>query len=212
MEIHRLTPMKSDYPVDLFNELHKETKQLRKTLSYQIDARRYGVTRDIIESWFDDKFLFVFNKHFQNMEREILKATLINSLRNFKMRILRKAYSEEGEFYNTSVTLDGEFDLINTIRDDREFDDDNRSKLLDDYMRKHLSDNAYIIFRIQIDVPPYITSRLANNNSRITNDLIIEYLDINKGSYDKSIRYVKNLKKEINKYIKLATEHFSLVY
>lgn len=207
MEIHRLTPMKSDYPVDLFNELHKETKQLRKTLSYQIDSRRYGVTRDIIESWFDDKFLFVFNKHFQNMEREILKATLINSLKNFKMRILRKAYSEEGEFYNVAVTLDGEFDLINTIKEE-EIESNNHSKLLDDYMKNNLSDNAYILFRIQIDIPPYIISRLKNNNSRISNDLIIEYLDINKGSYDKSIRYVKNLKKEINKCIESAKSHF----
>lgn len=207
MEIHRLTPMKPDYPVGLFNELYKETEQLRRTLVYQIDSRRYGVTKDIVQSWFDDKFLFVFNKHFQNMERDILKATLINSLRNFKMRILRKAYSEEGEFYNTSVTIDGEFDIMNTIKENVEEVNEN-SKLLDDYMKKYLSDNAYIIFRIQIDTPPYIISRLANNNSRISNDLLIEYLDINKGSYDKSIRYVKNLKKEINKCIESAKLYF----
>ena len=207
MEIHRLTPMKPDYPVGLFNELYKETEQLRKSLVYQIDSRRYGVTKDIIQSWFDDKFLFVFNKHFQTMDRDILKGTLINSLRNFKMRILRKAYSEEGEFYTTSTTIDGEFDIMNTIKEDVEEANPN-SILLDNYMREHLSDNAYIIFRIQIDTPPYIVSRLTNNNSRISNDLLIEYLDINKGSYDKSIRYVKNLKREINKCIESAKAYF----
>lgn len=207
MEIHRLTPMKPDFPIGLFNQLYKETEQLRRTLVYQIDSRRYGVTKDIVSSWFDDKFLFVFNKHFQDMDKDLLKGTLINSLMNFKMRVLRKAYSVEGEFHNSSVSLDGEFDLINTIKIEEEITNSN-SKLLDEYMRNHLSDNAYILFRIQMDIPPYILNRLSNVNSRVTNDLLIEYLDINKGSYEKSIKYIKNLKTEINKTIKLATQHF----
>lgn len=210
MEIHRLKPMKPDFPIGLFNQLYKETEQLRRSLVYQIDSRRYGVTKDIVHSWFDDKFLFVFNKHFQDMDRDNLKGILINSLMNFKMRILRKAYSIEGEFHNSSVSMDGEFDIINTIKVEEEVTNGN-SKLLDDYMRSNLSDNAYILFRIQMDVPPYILNRLANVNSRITNDLLIEYLDINKGSYEKSIKYIKNLKTEINKSIKAAKVHFDLV-
>lgn len=209
MEIHRLKPMKPDFPTGLFNQLYKETEQLRRTLVYQIDSRRYGVTKDIVHSWFDDKFLFVFNKHFEDMDKDILKGTLINSLMNFKMRVLRKAYSVEGEFHNSSVSLDGEFDLINTIKTEDEITNGN-GKLLDDYMRANLSDNAYMLFRIQMDIPPYILNRLTNINSRITNDLLIEYLDINKGSYEKSIKYIKNLKTEINKSIKAAKEHFSI--
>ena len=101
MELHRLKPMEEGYPVELFNKLYKETKYLRKSLTRQIDARRFGVSPDIVESWFDDKFIFVFNKHFKDKNEDVLKGFLINSLRTFKLRILRKAYQKEGEFFQS---------------------------------------------------------------------------------------------------------------
>ena len=95
MEIHRLKPMKEGYSVQLFNDLYKQTSKLRKKLASQIDYRRYGVTPDIIESWFDDKFIYVFNKHFDNKDTDVLKGFIINSLQVFKYRVLRGAYSKE---------------------------------------------------------------------------------------------------------------------
>ena len=209
MEIHRLTQMKEGYPVDLFNKLYKETESLRRSLSFQIDHRRYGVTQDIIKSWFDDKFIFVFNKHFQDKEPDILKWFLINSLRTFKMRILRKAYNGEGEFYGSCVTLDGEYDLINIIPDTDKGDNESVFyNLAMEFMKKKLSDNAYLLFQIQIDPPPYIMSRVENCNSRIPNKLIAEFLNID-NDLDEADRYIKSLKKEINNAIKSAKEYFN---
>lgn len=209
MEIHRLTQMKEGYPVDLFNKLYKETESLRRSLSFQIDHRRYGVTQDIIKSWFDDKFIFVFNKHFQDKEPDILKGFLINSLRTFKMRILRKAYNGEGEFYGSCVTLDGEYDLINIIPDTDKGDNESVFyNLAMEFMKKKLSDNAYLLFQIQIDPPPYIMSRVENCNSRIPNKLIAEFLNID-NDLDEADRYIKSLKKEINNAIKSAKEYFN---
>ena len=209
MEIHRLTQMKEGYPVDLFNKLYKETESLRRSLSFQIDHRRYGVTQDIIKSWFDDKFIFVFNKHFQDKEPDILKGFLINSLRTFKMRILRKAYNGEGEFYGSCVTLDGEYDLINIIPDTDKGDNESVFyNLAMEFMKKKLSDNAYLLFQVQIDPPPYIMSRVENCNSRIPNKLIAEFLNID-NDLDEADRYIKSLKKEINNAIKSAKEYFN---
>lgn len=208
MEIHRLTTMKDNYPVELFNKLYKETKSLRKSLSYQIDHRRYGVTQDVIESWFDDKFIFVFNKHFSDKDPDVLKGFLINSLRTFKMRILRKAYNCKGEFYGSCVTLDGEYDLINIIPDDNS--NDNSSvfyNLAMEFMKEKLSDNAYLLFQIQIDPPPYIINRLEKSNSRIPNKLISEFLNID--VTPEADKYISNLKKEINNAIKSAKEYFN---
>ena len=84
MEIHRLVPMKTGYDELLFNKLYKETEALRNLLTYQIDHRRYGVTQDIIKSWFDDKFIFVFNKYYGDIEEGQLKGRIINALRTFK--------------------------------------------------------------------------------------------------------------------------------
>ena len=208
MEIHRLTTMKDGYPVELFNKLYKETEGLRKALTYQIDHRRYGVTSDIVKSWFDDKFIFVFNKHFEEHEPDVLKGFIINSLKTFKMRILRKAYSIEGEFYGSCVTMDGEYDLLNILPDNNiTTNEPTFYDLTIQYMKKNLSDNAYMLFQIQIDPPPYILSRIDSSNSRIPNKLVAEFLNIDSNETDAD-RYIKSLKKEITNAIKSAKEYF----
>ncbi|MAO08035.1 MAG: hypothetical protein CL596_04910 [Alteromonas sp.] len=210
MEIHRLKPMKSDYSPELFNRLYKETSNLRKSLARQIDSRRYGVTPDIVESWFDDKFIFVFNKHFDNKDQDVLKGFIINSLKTFKYRILRKAYGQEGEFYNSTVDLEGDNELINIIPSK-----DNSSDVKEifyslalSFMEKQLSDNAYLLLQVQLNPPPYIIERINNYNSRIPNNLLCEYLGLDLGSKRKTDRYIKKLKKEIKDTTELAQEFF----
>lgn len=210
MELHRLRPMKEDYSVELFNRLYKDTENLRKSLAYQIDARRYNVSPDIIKSWFDDKFIFVFNKHFDNKDPDLLKGFIINSLRTYKYRILRKAYSQEGLFHSSLVELEGEKSLVNIIPDSSESNTESVfSDLLREFMKSKLTDNAYILFELQLDPPPYILKRIKNHNSRIPNELIADYLGINLGDEHSTERYIKSLKKQINKTIKSAKEVFS---
>lgn len=210
MEIHRLKPMKEGYPEELFNKLYQETKNLRRSLANQIDSRRYGVSKDIIESWFDDKFIFVFNKYFESKEPELLKAYIINALKTFKLRILRKAYNKEGLFYCSMVELEGENELINFIPDDITFiKNDDEYDLAIKFMRERLSDNAYIFLQIQLNPPPYILERINNHNSRIPNKLIAEYLSIDTHDEDHINKVFKNLKKEINKAIKSAKDYFN---
>lgn len=210
MEIHRLTEMKEGYPKDLFNQLYSETKNLRRSLAYQIDSRRYGVTPDIIQSWFDDKFIFVFNKHFDNKEPDVLKGFIINSLKMFKYRILRKAYNGEGEFHTSVVELEGENELINVIPD-RTFEptQDVFYGLALEFMKKKLSDNAYVLFQVQMDTPPYILSRIKSGSSRIPNSLLAEFLGLEFETERKTDKYIKSLKKEINTTLKNAREFFS---
>lgn len=207
MEIHRLKPMKDGYPEELFNRLYKETTPLRKSLANQIDCRRYGVSRDIILSWFDDKFIFVFNKHFDNKDPDILKGFIINALKTFKYRILRKAYNGEGLYYSSLVELEGESELINIIPSTQEMlTEDVFLNFAKAFMEKKLSENAYLLLELQLSPPPYIIDRLKNSNSRIPNKLIAEYLGLNPDNNTE--RYIKNLKKEISKAIKSANEYF----
>lgn len=203
MEIHRLQPMKPNYPKELFEKLYKEVRPLIKALAYQIDNRRYGVSRDVIESWFDDKFIFVFNKHFDNKEPEVLKGFIINSLRTFKYRVLRKAYSKEADYLTSVVNIGDDDYLMNIIPDDSLRDTHSiYYDLMDQFMKDKLSDNAYILLSVQLNPPPYILSQLNKQNSRIPDNLLSEYLGV-------SVRVIKNLKSEISKAIKSAKEYFS---
>lgn len=210
MELHRLKPFKEGYSPELFNKLYEETANLRRSLAYQIDARRYGVTPDIILSWFDDKFLFVFNKHFDNKDPDVLKGFIINSLKMFKYRILRKAYNGEGQFYSSCVELEGESNLINIIPDQslRTVEDIHYNLALE-FMKEALSHNAFLLYQVILTPPPFILNQITHSSSRVPNYLWAEFLGIELETESKTERYIKGLKKEINLAVKKAREFFS---
>lgn len=207
MEIHRLKPMKEGYPEKLFNGLYKETKQLRKSLAHGIDHRRFGVTKDIIESWFDDKFLFVFDKYHEDMDPDRLKGFIINSLQTFKYRILRGAYTKKSEFYTSTTELDGETKIINYIPDDSfETKEETYGDIIN-FFKENLTDNAFLLFNLILYPPPYILNRIKKSTSNIPLDLILEYFDLDDTSAN--VRFIKSLKKEIEQTKEKARMEFN---
>lgn len=206
MELHRLKVMQEGYDTELFNRLYSLTENLRTILTSQIDSRRFGVTSDIIKSWFDDKFIFVFNKYYGTMDENQLRGYLINSLRTFKFRMLRGAY-HKSNMYNDSIRIDDYTNFINIIPIEEDMDD--YSKLLSlalQFLKKKLSSNAFVILDIDLNPPPYISSKLESSKTKIPAKLIAEYLDLEEG-YD-SIYYINNLRKEISNNIESAKNHF----
>lgn len=208
MEINRLTPMKEGYPLDLFNKIYKETKPLRNKLSYSINSRYYGVTDDIINSWFDDKFILVFNKHFDNKDPEVLKGFIITSLQRFKNRILRKAYDKEGTFHSSKVELDNDETFTNFIPYDEEtFNDENIFlELALSFMKDKLSQDAYLLLDTQLNPPPFILEKLNKSNSKITVKILLEFFGLS--DTNKNRKYISKLKKEIDITKNKAKEYF----
>ena len=207
MELHRLKEMKKDYDKDLFCKLYKETEGLRNNLTYQIDSRRYGVTPDIIKSWFDDKFIFVFNKYYGDIGHDQLKAYLINALRTFKFRMLRKAYSKNNIYLN-EVYLEGEQELINIIPQKDEVSEyDIFLELALKYLKKNLTDDAFLILEIQLNPPPFILSKVNNPKTKIPAKLIAEYLELEPSK--ESTGYISDLRNEINYWTIQAKEYFT---
>ena len=207
MEIHRLIPMKVGYDELLFNKLYKETEALRNLLTYQIDHRRYGVTSDIIKSWFDDKFIFVFNKYYGEIEEGQLKGRIINALRTFKFRMLRKAYSKYN-IYNNIVRLEGENRLINIIPLNTETSEHEIFlELALKYLKKNLCDDAFLVLELELNPPTYILNNLKSYKTKIPAKLIAEYLDL-EPTRDSSL-YITDLRSEISYYTEQAKEHFT---
>lgn len=210
MEIHRLTTMKEDYDQKLFNKLYQETESLRINLANQIDHRRFGVSKDIILSWFDDKFIFVFNKHFGDKDPEVLKGFIINSLKTFKLRVLRKAYTDKAEGLLSTIDLEGESELINIIPSNDEINEgDLFMGLVLDFMKSRLQEDAFLVLQVELNPPPFILTRIKSPNSHISSKLIAEYLDL--GISNRAIRYINSLRKEIKEHTKIARDHFNLL-
>ena len=118
-ELHRLTELKP-YDEDLFNRLYKTCKPLIRRLVRGIDSRRFNVTPDIINSFFWDKFLYVFNKYQSEYDEERLKATLLSSLQTFKSKLLRNAYTKQAEFNQELTSFEVLFDNNKELLDDSE--------------------------------------------------------------------------------------------
>lgn len=203
-ELHRLKTMNNGYDPELFNRLYKTLKPLVKKLAKNVDERRFNVSKDIIQSYFWDKFLFVFNKYNEEYDENRLKATLISSLTTYKNRLLRNAYTKQAE-YNQSL------DRLEDLYDDSKelLDDSEEQKLKEDgintiysYMRKNLSPDAYLIFEIQLDPPPFIREQMKTQNSRISNMMLLDFFELRRTKANAN--FISKLKAEVDDYTEKA--------
>tara|TARA_X000001382_G_C3167389_1_gene178308 strand:- start:217 stop:861 length:645 start_codon:yes stop_codon:yes gene_type:complete len=205
LELHRLKPLEEEFNKELFNKLYAEVQPLKRRLVYQINPHKLGVTPDIIESWFDDKILFTFNKYYQANPENVTKAKILSSLSNFKNRILRKGYQELTENHTISIGEDNEVE--NFISDEHE--ESARELFLNlalSFMEKHLNSEAMLVYDIIYSPPEYITSRMSNPKGNIPARLIIDFLGWEQNT--STVRYIGELKSEIAEAIESARDYF----
>lgn len=210
LELNRLKPMPEVYNKDLFNDLYKRTEGLRKKLASQIDSRRFGLSYEDILAAFDVKFIFVFEKFHKESENKLL-AMMLNSLQNYKCRILRSAYTKK--FSQNIISVDNLIVLEDTLSEDHPSNSQGNNYFLSllEFMRNTLSQNAYAIFEIKLNPPLYIQDKLNTcpdaNIQKIPDHLILEYFDL--GYSEKSYKYLDSIKKEIRNAVNSAKQHFN---
>ena len=204
-ELHRLKTMQENYDQQMFLRLYKVCKPVIRNLTKQIDYKRYNLTPDIISSYFWDKMLYVFNKYYGTCSEEHLKARILASLSTFKNKLLRSAYGEQAEYNQSLFKLDDLFDNDKELEDDSE-EEKAKSEMLEmmyDYMKEHLSIDAYMIFEVLLTPPPYIKERI-KENGRITNLLLVELFDMPKTNA--SVKYISELRSDIQYWEDRAKE------
>ena len=207
-ELHRLKTMQENYYQDLFNRLYKLCKPVSKNLVRQIDARRFNITPDIIQSQFEDKMLFVFNKYYGKVGEEQLKAYILRSLSTYKVHLLKYAYNEKASFNQSLTSLDELFDNSKECIDD--FDEViYREELLDKvqkYMENQLSDDAYMVWQVITNPPPFIEEK--KSGPRITNTIIAEFFDLPKTR--RAVKWIGELREDIKYWMERAREDIKL--
>ena len=106
------------------------------------------------------------------------------------------------------VYLEGEQELINIIPQKDEISEyDIFLELALKYLKKNLTDDAYLILEIQLNPPPFILSKVNNPKTKIPAKLIAEYLDL-EPSRDSSL-YINDLRSEVGYWIGEARTHFN---
>lgn len=216
MEENRLTPMVAGYDEKMFNRLYARTEGLRKKLTSGIDHRKFGLQYEDILSFFDTKFLFVFNKYCMVHTEEVLLGHIINALQFFQCRIMRATYTQK--FSQSITSLDtvfnpdsGEewnYDLVDHPK--QHSNDNYYYTVFMDFMKKHLSLNAFTLLELQLNPPPYILTRMNTsvdcNIRKIPDHLILDYFDL--GDSGKAVKFLGALKKEIRKAVNYAQLYF----
>lgn len=209
LEINRLKPMVANYDPQKFQRIYDQTENLRKKLVSQIDHRRFGVDPEEILSWFTVKFIYAYNKYCEKYNEDILKGHMIRAMQFMKCRILRAAYQNK---YSQSIVEytpnQVKEDYIDPYEDETK---DHYFRLLCDFLKERISDNAFMLFQLQLHPPIYVLHEMKlqgiENIHKIPDQIICNYYDL--GFDFISVKYLKSLRKEINSALELAKEHFN---
>ena len=209
-ELHRIRPLEK-YDERVFAKLYKLCKPVIKNLVKQIDCRRYNVSKDVINSYFWDKMLFLFNRYYEESDGnvEFLKAHVLRGLSTYKYHLLQEAYSERAEYFQSLTSLD---ELYDNNKEDLTIDDDNSYKeellkTLYDYMKKHLSPDAILIFECLMTPTTFLLERTDNGRVRITNSMLAEFFNLPKAKT--SIQYISDLRHDVEYWEQRAMKELS---
>ena len=187
-----------------FIKLFNSMKPLINRLAFNIDERRFNVSKDIIVSYFHDKFIYVYNKYHLEYDDERLKATMITSLNTFKNRLLRKAYGEEAEYNQSLSSLDV---LYDNNKEDKILDEEDDIKKimwakLSNYLKDKLSPDAYLLFQVELDPPPYLRVRMKHEDSKFSIIQILDFFELPRTKSNSN--FISGLRSDINFWIERA--------
>ena len=209
-ELHRIKPLEK-YDKRVFDKLYKLCKPVIKNLVRQIDCRRYNVSKDVINSYFWDKMLFLFNRYYKESEGnvEFLKAHILRGLSTYKYHLLQEAYSERAEYFQSLTSLDN---LYDNNKEDITKDEDSTYKeellkILYDYMNQHLSPDAILVFECLMTPTAFLLEKTDNGRIRITNSMLAEFFNLPKSKT--SIQYISDLRHDVEYWEHRAMKELS---
>ncbi len=201
MEEHRLKGIDfTEFDPEVYKSIYEQTAALRSSLAYNIDERRFGVEKQDIQSWFNSKFIFIYNKYHAESTPDELKARIINGLQYFKNRILRKAYTKEAEARTSMTDISELYDNPTYSSGEEVSDRELQVAQVKRFMKSKLSSEAYDVFLTQTYPPDYIIEKLKANPKqihRVPKEVLAEYFDI-------SIKLLDKYLKEIRACIRIA--------
>ena len=203
MEEHRLRPMQEGYDEELFNRLYQELIPLKRKLASQINTKTLNIEYDELLSWFDVKFLFVFNRYVgEGKSDDLVKGHLISALQLYKNRILKFLISKKNSVNIHTVDITEVNNLSYSLVDYQHSEEKIFYDLIISFMKETLSIEAYKMFAIEYNPPLYIINKLEGNTNRITTKVIMDYLGL--PDTKEVLSYIRQLRNEVRNAIELA--------
>lgn len=193
-ELNRIKEVR-EYDEKQFNDLYKIVMPYIKRLSYNIDERRLNITKDLVQSYFLDKFLYIYNKYHEVYEFEQLKANILAGLKRYSYRLMREGYTQRSQFNQSLVSFE---DLFDDSKEDI-IDDPNSEfhlELIREFMKVRLTPDEYLIWRVVIDPPHFFFERMKKSKGKLSISHLMDFFEFprNRASY----KYFSNVLSKIN--------------
>tara|TARA_R110001632_G_scaffold124862_3_gene238022 strand:- start:76 stop:708 length:633 start_codon:yes stop_codon:yes gene_type:complete len=209
MEENRLQVMPDNYNVGDFEKLYKETKNLRWSLAKGINHHMFGYTPEDMYHEFDSKLIFAFQKYHDKYNYEIMKGHVIRALQLYRIRLLKIADNKKNQTVkNRSNTID-DYKGLSSPQEERKTQD--RLDLIIDYMKRHLSYDAFQVFCVDMEPPLYIKSKMEEldkkPHSKVPSGMIAEYFEW--GNDNQALQKVTKLRAEVKRETQCAIEYFN---
>mgnify|MGYP005609983725 FL=1 len=101
--------------------------------------------------------MFVYYKYQDKYDDNRLKATILSSLSVYKNKLLRNAYTQKAEFNQDLTSFEDLYeDSKEFIDDDDEVNyKESLSIQFNDYLKEHLTEDEYLLFRTELNPPPF---------------------------------------------------------
>ena len=179
---------------------NKTLRGLRRRVTKAIDPSRIGLSKDLVASYVDDKFMMVYAKYCGQFEDdEILKAQLITSLNNYARRLMRMAYNQ------ASVNFHLQTSSLETLYDNSKEDvslplslesaEEVRllaewKELLYAYLEPRLTPDEWLIYQAIFNPPPFI-----QNRGGASIEALIDYFELPRDTV--SVRYITLCKTKV---------------
>lgn len=177
-ELNRIKKL-NDYDVNEFNQLYELVLPYIKRLSRNIDERRLNVSKDLIESYFLDKFLYIYNKYNQVYDYEQLKANILTGLKKYSYRLMKDGYTQRSEFNQQLVSFENLFDdSLEDFEEIEEGSDLNQlANKLQSFMEARLNADEYLVWRVTLDPPPFLLLKMNDSKGKLSISHLIDFFE-----------------------------------
>lgn len=154
--------MPADYDAETFNEMYVKCSAYMDKLARGINPRYFNVTDDIVRSWFDDKFIWIYTKYHNEMSDKALLPHILKGLKTFQAHVMMKAYSEKADMNMRMMSMDNEElwapHQLEAIPDESKgFQDNDLVREVKARVKEILGNtDAYTLFEMQLNPPPMV--------------------------------------------------------
>ena len=107
----------------------------------------------------------------------------------FKNKLLRNAYTQQAEFNQELTSFEVLFDNSKELLDDSEETryKEELSHRFHEYMQKHLTPDEYILFKTELNPPPFFKERIEQSHGKLSVLHLIDYFELPRNRKSQSI-------------------------